>query len=65
MIASYWHHTRMRLGGVKCSTRFTLAGGESSEPHLLIEEVVMQSPDQLQLQDNGTEHNYPTLRRRR
>lgn len=64
MIATYWHHTRLP-GGVKHSTRQILAGGDSSEPHLMIEEITLQSLDEIQVQDLGIEHDYPQLRRRR
>jgi hypothetical protein len=64
MISTYWHHSRVP-GDVKFSHRQILAGGDSSEPHLLIEEIVLQSLDTLQVQDNGIEHDYPQLRRRK
>jgi hypothetical protein len=64
VIATYWHHIRLP-GWVKHSTRQILAGGDSSEPHLLIEEIILQSMNDIQVQDNGTEHEYPNLRRRR
>ena len=69
MIVTHWHHSRTNppkgMPAIKISHRQILAGGDSAEPHLLIEEIVLQSLEQLQLRDDGTEHEYPQLRRRK
>jgi|HubBroStandDraft_2_1064218.scaffolds.fasta_scaffold2380850_1 hypothetical protein len=64
MIETYWHHTRLP-GRVKLSMRQRLLGGDSGTPHVLVEDIVLESLDPLQVQDQGTEHEYPQLRRRR
>lgn len=69
MIKTYWHHTRTAAGrnlpAVKVSHRQVLAGNDSADPHLLVEEIVLESLDRLTVDDPGTTNEYPILRRRR
>jgi hypothetical protein len=69
VISTYWHHTRTSarqdMPCIKVSHRQRLIGGDSGEPHVLIEDIVLESLEKLQVQDDGTEHDYSQLRRRK
>lgn len=69
MITTHWHHTRTNppkgMPAIKVSHRQILVGGDAGEPHLLIEEITLESLDKLQIKDDGVERDYPQLRRRK
>jgi hypothetical protein len=69
VIETYWHHTRTQaykdMPAIKVSHRQRLMGGDSSDPHMLVEDIVLQSLEEIGLQNNGTEHEFPNLRRRK
>lgn len=62
---TYWHHTRLP-GRVKMSSRQVfLPGNDDTRENILVEEIVLESLDNLQIKDEGQEHEYPNLRRRK
>lgn len=68
MFEQHWHHARIHTKGaetIKVSHREILMGGDSGEEHVAREEIVLESLDGLQLKNDGTEHDYPALRRRK
>lgn len=63
---TYWHHARLP-GGVKMSSRqiYHEPDGDIRQHPLLEEQIVLESLDSLKLKDEGHEHEYPNLRRRK